>query len=244
MATAVVSSKTDSLPPLDKTRVPRHVAVIMDGNGRWAKKRGLPRLMGHRAGAQSVREIVKAAGEWGVKVLTLYAFSTENWARPAAEVSGLMKLLVHTLRREVKELDENNVRLRAIGRIDRLPKDVQKELQKTIDALDGNTGLLLNLALNYGGRQDIVDAVNALVGKGASSISEEDIAAHLTTAGLPDPDLLIRTSGECRISNFLLWQCAYTEFYITQDFWPEFRRPQLQRALLEYQARNRRFGGL
>jgi undecaprenyl diphosphate synthase len=244
MATAQASPKADPLSQLDRARVPPHVAVIMDGNGRWAKKRGLPRLLGHKAGADSVREIVKACGEWGVKVLTLYAFSTENWARPAAEVTGLMKLLVHTLRREVKELDGNNVRLRAIGRLGGLPKDVRKELDRTIDLLDDNTGLLLNLALNYGGRQDIVDAANALLAGGASSVTEEGLSAHLATAGLPDPDLLIRTSGEYRISNFLLWQCAYTEFYITPDFWPEFRRPQLLCALLEYQARHRRFGGL
>ena len=229
---------------LDPKRIPRHIAVIMDGNGRWAKKRSYPRLMGHKAGAESVRTAVKTCGELGVQVLTLYAFSTENWSRPAAEVKGLMTLLVHTLRREAKELDKNNVRLRTSGRVDMLPVPVQKELKKTIDFLSGNTGLVLNLALNYGGRQDVVDAVNALLMKGASAITEQDIDAHLSTAGLPDPDLLIRTSGEYRLSNFLLWQCAYTELHITPVLWPDFRREQMIQAVLDYQSRHRRFGGL
>jgi undecaprenyl diphosphate synthase len=232
------------LSQIDKTRLPRHIAVIMDGNGRWAKKRGLPRLLGHKAGTESVREAVKVCGELGVEALTLYAFSTENWSRPMDEVKGLMTLLIHTLRREVQDLDKSNVRLRTSGRVDKLPKDVQKELQKSIDALAGNTGLILNLALNYGGRQDIVDAANALLRAGKKEVTEEDLSAHLSTAGLPDPDLLIRTSGEMRISNFLLWQCAYAEFHITPILWPDFRRPQIYEAVLDYQSRHRRFGGL
>jgi undecaprenyl diphosphate synthase len=236
--------REDLLEKIDRSLVPRHIAVIMDGNGRWAKKRGLPRLLGHKAGADSVREAVKVCGELGVQVLTLYAFSTENWSRPKSEVKGLMALLVRTLRREADELNANNVRLRASGRLEALPADVRRELDRSIDRLSGNTGLILNLALNYGGRGDIVDAVNALLKAGAVSVTEEDIAAHLSTAGLPDPDLLIRTSGEYRISNFLLWQCAYAEFHITPVLWPDFRRQQLYQAVLDYQSRDRRFGGI
>jgi undecaprenyl diphosphate synthase len=238
-------TQTDALlRRIDRSRLPRHVAIIMDGNGRWAKRRRLPRLMGHRAGTESVREAVRACGELGIEALTLYAFSTENWLRPATEVKGLMSLLVRALRGEVKDLSRNNVRLRASGRIDQLPPGVRAELDRSIAALADNTGLVLNLALNYGGRQEIVDAVNALLSEGARSVDEASIASRLYTAGLPEPDLLIRTSGEYRLSNFLLWQCAYTEIHISPDFWPDFRRPHLYRALLDYQSRHRRFGGL
>ncbi|MBL0057701.1 MAG: di-trans,poly-cis-decaprenylcistransferase [Elusimicrobia bacterium] len=225
----------------DRSRLPRHVAVIMDGNGRWAKERGLPRLMGHRAGAESVREIVRVSGEWGIEALTLFAFSTENWSRSPQEVRGLMSLLVHTLRREVRELDRNGVQLRAIGRIEGLPASVQKELRRTIDALSGNRGVLLTLALNYGGRQEIVDAARAALAAG-ETISEESISRHLQTAPLLDPDLLIRTSGEYRLSNFLLWQSAYTELYVTPVYWPDFRKKQFSDAIADYQRRERRFG--
>ncbi len=226
---------------LDSSKMPRHVAIIMDGNGRWAKERGYPRLMGHRAGAESVREAVRLAGEWGIAALTLYAFSTENWSRSAAEVRGLMSLLAHTLRREAKELNKNGVQLRTIGRTDALPASVRKELKQTMDLLAGNRGVILTLALNYGGRQEIVDAVQSALAAG-EPISEETIARHLQTAPLPDPDLMIRTSGEFRLSNFLLWQAAYTEIHVTPTYWPDFRREQFLAALLDYQRRERRFG--
>lgn len=213
----------------------------MDGNGRWAKERGFPRLMGHRAGAESVREVVRLAGEWGIEALTLYAFSTENWSRSAQEVRGLMALLAHTLKRESRELNKNGVRLRTIGRTDALPASVQKELKQTMALLSKNQGVVLTLALNYGGRQEIVDAVQAAL-KAGEPISEESIARHLQTAPLPDPDLLIRTSGEFRLSNFLLWQAAYTEIYVTSTYWPDFRREQFRDALMDYQRRERRFG--
>ena len=227
---------------LDRSKLPRHVAIIMDGNGRWAKERGYPRLMGHRAGADSVRETVRLAGEWGIEALTLYAFSTENWSRSAQEVRGLMALLAHTLRRESRELNRNGVRLRTIGRTEALPASVRKELKQTIDLLSENSGVVLTLALNYGGRQEIVDAVQAVIKEG-ERISEESIARHLQTAPLPDPDLMIRTSGEFRLSNFLLWQSAYTEIHVTPTYWPDFRRDQFLAALLDYQRRERRFGG-
>lgn len=213
----------------------------MDGNGRWAKDRGYPRLMGHRAGAESVREVVRLAGEWGIEALTLYAFSTENWSRSAAEVRGLMTLLAHTLKRESRELNQNGVRLRTIGRTEALPLSVRQELKQTMDLLANNRGVILTLALNYGGRQEIVDAVRAALA-GGEPISEDSISRHLQTAPLPDPDLMIRTSGEYRLSNFLLWQAAYTEIHVTPTYWPDFRRKQFLEALLDYQRRNRRFG--
>ncbi len=216
----------------------------MDGNGRWANKKGLPRIYGHQAGARAVRSTVKAASELGVQTLTLFAFSTENWLRPQSEVRALMNLLRITLRREVNELDKNNVRLRCIGRIHKLPSSVQEELEHCIERTKSNSGLVLNLALNYGGRQDLVDAFNALLKEKVAVAEEQNISSHLSTAGLGDPDLLIRTSGEFRISNFLLWQIAYTELYVTPVLWPDFKRSHLQEAILEYQKRDRRFGGL
>ena len=228
--------------------IPRHIAIIMDGNGRWAKQRGLPRIAGHREGVNSVRDVVEACGELGNDVLTLYTFSTENWRRPIEEVSALMKLLLRTLRKEVDDLVRNNVRLMAVGDIHHLPVNAKEGILQGIEETRNNTGLILNLALNYGGREEIVTAVRSLanlVQQGAlhpEDINGEIIEKHLYTAELPDPDLLIRTSGELRISNFLLWQLAYTEIYITDILWPDFRRKDLYRAIEDYQKRERRFG--
>ena len=227
---------------LDPSRLPRHVAIIMDGNGRWAKARSLPRIAGHRAGVESVREAVRACGELGVEALTLYAFSTENWLRPKTEVRELMRLLCWALKGEVLELDRSNVRLRVSGRTSELSPQVRSELERSVDKLKGNTGLILNLALNYGGRQELVDAFNALLKEGVASVDEAAVSRSLYTAGLPDPDLVIRTSGELRVSNFLLWQLAYAELYVTPVLWPDFRRPDLMEALADYQRRERRFG--
>ena len=228
--------------------IPRHVAIIMDGNGRWAQQRKLPRIEGHRAGAESVRTIVRASGELGIEYLTLYAFSIENWNRPKMEVSALMHLLEFYLKQEIPELNKNNVRLAAIGRIHELPDGAQKQLAKSIDALSKNTGLTLVLSLSYGGRAEIVDAVRAIAREmkagrlDAADIDEKVIAQHLYTRAIPDPDLLIRTSGEMRVSNFLLWQISYAEIYVTETLWPEFRKPELVKALEDYGQRQRRFG--
>ncbi len=228
--------------------IPRHVAIIMDGNGRWAKQRGLPRIEGHRAGAESVREIVRVSGELGVEYLTLYAFSIENWNRPKAEVSALMHLLEFYLKQEIPELDKNNVRLAAIGRTHELPASAQRQLEGSIHALSKNTGLTLVLALSYGGRSEIVDAVRAIARelKGGrldvADIDEKVIGQHLYTRGIPDPDLLIRTSGEMRVSNFLLWQISYAEIYVTETLWPDFRKAEFVKALEEFSRRQRRFG--
>jgi undecaprenyl diphosphate synthase len=236
---------------LDPRRLPAHIAVIMDGNGRWAGKRFLPRVAGHKAGISPVRETVETCARLGLDALTLYAFSMENWKRPAAEVDTLWHLLRLYLRNELRTLAENNVRLGAIGRIEDLPGIVQKELAVTMRETEHNTGLRLNLAINYGGRVEILDAVNHLLAEAKAAgtlenlrVDEESLAAHLYTSGLPDPDLLIRTSGELRVSNFLLWQIAYTEIYVTETLWPDFRRADLLRAILDYQKRERRFGGL
>ena len=234
---------------LEGIKVPRHLAVIMDGNGRWAQARGWPRIKGHAEGANSVREVVRACRELGVEAVTLYSFSTENWRRPATEVAGLMKLLADYLRTERREILDNNIRLNAVGEIDRLPRFVRKPLEEMMKISNrGPTRMTLTLALSYGGRQEIVEAMQAIAKKVStgrmpiSAIDEETISSHLYTAGLPDPDLLIRTSGEMRISNFLLWQLAYAELYITETAWPEFRRPQLLEAFREYARRERRFG--
>ncbi|MDE2489997.1 MAG: di-trans,poly-cis-decaprenylcistransferase [Elusimicrobia bacterium] len=224
--------------------MPRHVAVIMDGNGRWAAARGLPRIAGHKAGVESVRRIVRAAGELGVEALTLYSFSTENWLRPAEEVGELMRLLSWALDKETLELDKNRVRLGAIGRLEALPAAVRDHLAKSIERLKGNAGLRLTLALNYGGRQEIVDAANKALAAGAKTLDEDALSRHLYTAGLPDLDLVIRTSGEMRLSNFLLWQAAYAELHVTPVLWPDFRKEHLQAALADYAGRDRRFGGL
>ncbi len=236
---------------IDPARVPHHIAIIMDGNGRWANRRSLPRIAGHRAGVSAVRETVETCTRMGVGALTLYAFSTENWKRPRGEVDMLWRLLRLYLRKELSELTRNNIRLRAIGRLDSLPLKVQDELQAVIRDTAHNSGMQLTLAINYSGRAEIVDAVNALIdearihGRLASlSVDEDRISSYLYTHMLPDPDLLIRTSGEMRISNFLLWQIAYAELYVTETLWPDFNRSELLKAVLEYQKRERRFGGL
>ena len=234
-------------PPPPPT-VPVHVAIIMDGNGRWARQRHLPRVEGHRQGAESVRAIVRAAGEAGIKYLTLYAFSVENWNRPKDEVDTLMKYLARYLKNEIGELNKHNVRLDAIGQIYRLPEAVQSQLEKTKLALSKNSGLTLTLALSYGGRTEIVEAVRAIATKvqegklEAAEINEQVIAQHLYTKNMPDPDLLIRTSGEMRVSNFLLWQISYAELVVTTTLWPDFRKAQLLEAVEEYSRRHRRFG--
>jgi undecaprenyl diphosphate synthase len=224
--------------------IPRHIAVIMDGNGRWARGRGLRRADGHREGVNSAREIVRACGELGVEILTLYTFSTENWRRPLSEIQALMELLIATISDEVPNLIQNNVRLSAIGRLDQLALPVRTALSHSIKSTAKCTGLNLNLALSYGGRQEIVDAVNAILRSGKDQINEDDFSHYLYTAKMGDPDLLIRTSGEMRISNFLLWQIAYTEIVVTDIFWPDFRKPQLLEAIEEYHRRQRRYGGV
>jgi len=231
-------------------KTPRHVAIIMDGNGRWARERGLPRIEGHRAGSDSAREIVTAAGEVGVQFLTLYAFSIENWRRPREETSALMRLLTKFLKDEIATLNKNNVRLEAIGRLSDLPEHSQKQLAETRRQTAKNTGLTLILALSYGGRTEIVDGVRKIateVREGRmfpEQINEDTIATSLYTSSFPDPDLLIRTSGEMRLSNFLLWQTSYTEIWITPTLWPDFRKPEFLKALEDYRKRQRRFGGV
>ncbi len=216
----------------------------MDGNGRWAAARGLPRVAGHKAGVDSVRAIVRAAGELGIEALTLYSFSTENWLRPAEEVGELMKLLSWALNKETLELDKSNVKLGAIGRLDAMPKAVLTELNSAIERLKNNTGLKLTLALNYGGRQEILDAANKALAAGSKTLDEAAIERNLYTKDLPELDLIIRTSGEMRISNFLLWQAAYAELFVTPVLWPDFRKEHLEAALADFQKRDRRFGGL
>ena len=231
----------------DRT-LPRHVAIIMDGNGRWAAARGMPRIKGHEAGAESVSEIVRDCRERGISALTLYSFSTENWKRPSGEVGALMGLLERYLAAEKREILDNGIRLNAIGQIDRLPAHVRLPLQLLMKDSARNDAMTLTLALSYGGRREIVDAVQAIAKKVRrrelvpEEIDETTIAAHLYTGNLPDPDLLIRTSGEMRISNFLLWQLAYTEIYVTDVLWPDFRKPQLREALEAYAKRERRYG--
>ena len=236
---------------LDPARLPAHVGIIMDGNGRWARRRSLPRAAGHRAGVGPVRMAVETCARLGIGSLTLYAFSAENWKRPRSEVETLWRLLHYYLGREVAHLMENNIRLRAIGRIHALPKEVRRELEQAVEATSGNTGLILNLAINYSGRAEIADAVNALIREARAAgtldslvVDEEAIASRLATAGQPDVDLLIRTSGEMRISNFLLWQIAYAELYVTPILWPDFDRAALLEAIAAYQKRDRRFGGI
>lgn len=236
---------------LDPARLPAHIAVIMDGNGRWARQRGLPRVAGHKAGIDPVRMIVETSAQLGIQALTLYAFSTENWKRPPAEVDTLWRLLRLYLQRELPRLQNNGIRLNAIGRWDALSPAVREDLEATIGLTSRNTGLRLNLAINYSGRTDLVDAVNRLLNRArlqgnlaALQVDEDSLAGELSTAGLPDPDLLIRTSGEMRISNFLLWQIAYAELYVTETLWPAFDRVHFLRALHDFQKRARRFGGV
>jgi undecaprenyl diphosphate synthase len=236
---------------IDPARLPAHIAIIMDGNGRWAQNRGLPRVAGHKAGVDPVRTTVESCARMGVRALTLYAFSIENWKRPRAEVETLWRLLRFYLHRELPLLQENKVRLQALGRIDALPDIVRADLLDCCRQTMRNKGLVLNLAINYGGRAELVDAVNRVLDRAridgtlpVLEVDERMIDSALYTAGLPDPDLLIRTSGEQRISNFLLWQIAYAELYVTETLWPDFRRSHLLRAIIDYQRRDRRFGGL
>ena len=233
-----------------RANLPQHVAIIMDGNGRWARERHLPRIEGHRAGAESARVIIRTAGELGIKYLTLSAFSVDNWNRPKDDVDALMKYLIHDLKSETPELNKNNVKLEVIGQIYRLPENVQEHLRKSMATLSKNNGLTLIMALSYGGRTEIVDAVRSIAAKARAreldpaDITEQVFAQHLYTRNWPDPDLLIRTSGEMRVSNFLLWQISYAELVITPTLWPDFRKPQFYGALEEYHRRHRRFGGL
>ncbi len=245
-----MSTPSPELSLQAKSLLPTHVAVIMDGNGRWAKQRSLPRVEGHRNGAESVRAVVRAAGEVGIKFLTLYAFSVENWSRPKDEVDTLMKYLARFLKNEIAELQKYNVRLEAIGQIYRLPEFVQEQLKKTTAALSKNNGLTLILALSYGGRTEIVEAVRSIASQvkegklDCAEINEQVISQHLYTKNYPDPDLLIRTSGEMRVSNFLLWQISYAELVVTHTLWPDFRKGQFFDALEEYTRRHRRFGAV
>ena len=236
---------------IDPDRLPSHIAIIMDGNGRWARRRNLPRVAGHKAGVEPVRIAVETCSRLGIQVLTLYAFSVENWKRPRAEVDTLWRLLRLYLRRELPEIMRNGIRFTCMGRLDGLPPQVRSELEAAVEATAHNTGMRLNVAINYSGRAELVDALNAILEDARLEgrlrdlhIDEQSIASRLYTAGLPDPDLLIRTSGEMRISNFLLWQIAYAELYVTDTLWPDFRRADLLHAILDYQKRDRRFGGL
>jgi undecaprenyl diphosphate synthase len=249
----VVPAGTDEellLRAIDFARLPRHVAVIMDGNGRWAQARSKTRVEGHRAGVQAVRETVETAARLGLEVLTLYAFSIENWKRPETEVTTLMGLLKHYLRSEMDTLLRNDIRFRVVGRPQELAPDIRDELARAVARTEGNHGLQFNIALNYGGRAEITDAVRRLVadsardGRDPATIDEATLASYLYTAGQPDPDLLIRTSGELRISNFLLWQIAYSEIWVTEVLWPDFRRRHLLQAVLDFQKRERRYGGI
>ena len=244
------SRDEDLLRAIAWDRLPRHIALIMDGNGRWAARRGLPRVAGHRAGVEAVRAAVDTSARLGIKALTLYAFSTENWKRPRAEIEALMRMLKRYLRLELDEIDRQHIRFQAIGRIDELEPSVRRELERAMKRTEGNAGMVLSVALNYGGRAEITDACRAAVhrlqleGRAPDEITEADIERELYTRGLPELDLLIRTSGEMRISNFLLWQVAYSEIYVTETLWPDFRRVHLLEAILDYQRRDRRFGGV
>jgi undecaprenyl diphosphate synthase len=227
-------------------QLPAHIAIIMDGNGRWAAQRHLPRVEGHRAGINSVRDVVETSARIGIDVLTLYAFSVENWKRPRAEINTLMMLLKRYIRLELGTLNENNIKFQVIGRPDELSADVQRELEIGIERTSGNTGMRFNIALNYGGRAEIVDAARRAIAAGVSAeaLDERRFGEFLYTAGQPDPDLLIRTSGEMRVSNFLLWQIAYSEIWVTETLWPDFRRRDLLEAIVAYQKRDRRYGGI
>ncbi len=245
----VTPEEASLLEKLDLTRLPRHVAVIMDGNGRWAQKRHLPRIAGHRSGTQSARTTIETCARLKIEALTLYAFSVENWRRPKTEIDFLMALLRDYLRKEMPLIQKNEIRMRFLGRMNELPAGVQKDVHDAMEKTAGNKGMVLCVALNYGGRAEIVDAINAILsernGPGTSDkITEEQLSRHLYTEGLPDPDLLIRTSGEMRVSNFLLWQIAYAEIFVTETLWPDFNRARLLEALLEFQKRERRYGGI
>jgi undecaprenyl diphosphate synthase len=240
--------KDQLMQQIDRERLPQHIAIIMDGNGRWAKERGKQRLFGHQSAIQSVREVSEASAEIGVKYLTLYAFSTENWNRPLAEVSGLMSLLATTIRNEVSTMNKNSIKLNAIGDLNSLPKSNYDQLMKAIADTSHNTRMTLTLALSYSGRWDLIQATRRMAQDAATGkiqpneVNDDMISSYLSTAGMPDPELLIRTSGEERISNFLLWQLAYSELYFTPKYWPDFRKADLYEAILNYQHRERRFG--
>jgi undecaprenyl diphosphate synthase len=227
-------------------KIPRHVAIIMDGNGRWAISRGLPRLAGHRAGTENLRRIIRASAEFGVKYLTIYAFSTENWGRPPEEVNGLMRILEDVIDRELTELHKEGVQLRHIGRLERLDPKIQEKVLHAIDLTKNNDRLVLNVAFNYGGRDEIVCAMQNIIKDGipADKVTAELVSQYLFTVGVPDPDLIIRTSGELRVSNFLIWQAAYSEWYITPTFWPDFNKEEYRRALETFAQRDRRYGGV
>jgi len=244
------SAESRMLADIDIDRVPAHIAVIMDGNGRWAKAQGKPRIFGHRAGSESVKAIIDTCARLGVKAVTLYAFSTENWKRPKAEISGLMTMLKRVIKREIDEVAENNIRFQTIGDLDALAPDVQAQIAFAKQRTGANTGMIMNVALNYGSRAEIVRAAKLAYqdierrNDVIDHLTEADIERNLYTDGLPEVDLLIRTSGELRISNFLLWQIAYSEIYVTPTLFPDFRRPQVFEAILEYQKRDRRYGGV
>ncbi len=237
-----MGAKNEKWPRLE--RIPQHVAIIMDGNGRWAQARGLPRLAGHRAGTENLRRIVEACANFGVKVLTVYAFSTENWARPADEVQGLMRLLGQYIRREVSNLDRNGVQVRHSGRLEGVSEHLKKDIKETIERTKHNSRIILNVAFNYGGRAEILDVVRHMLSDGTrpEDVTEELFERYLYTSGLPDPDLIIRTAGEQRLSNFLVWQGAYAEYYFSPVFWPDFDEAELYKALEEYSHRVRKFG--
>lgn len=232
---------------LDMDRIPKHIAIIMDGNGRWAKKRGLPRTMGHKAGAETIRRVLRECDDLGVKYLTLYAFSTENWKRPKEEVNAIMKLLVEFLRKEIRELHENNVKITTIGDLTRIPTYCQEEIAMAKDLTKNNTGTVMNVAFNYGGRDEIIRAIKKCLDDESltsNNLTEEKFEEYLDTASMPDPDIIIRPSGEQRISNYLLWQCAYSEFWYSNINWPDFTQEDLREAIFDYQNRDRRFGGV
>ena len=246
---ALTSEEAELLSKLDMEKLPRHIAVIMDGNGRWAQRKHLPRVAGHRQGTQTARTTIETCARLNIEALTLYAFSVENWRRPKTETDFLMQLLREYLRQEMPLIQRNNIRLRFLGRSSELPAAVQQDMRAAEEKTAKNGGMVLCLALNYGGRAEIVDACNALLaqqnGPGTPArITEEDLTQHLYTAGLPDPDLLVRSSGEMRVSNFLLWQIAYAEIFVTETLWPDFNRARLLEALVEFQKRERRYGGI
>jgi undecaprenyl diphosphate synthase len=246
---SVTTEEAELLAKLDLARLPRHVAVIMDGNGRWAQRKHLPRVAGHRVGTQTARSTIETCARLKIEALTLYAFSVENWRRPKAETDFLMQLLREYLRTEMPLIQRNNIRMRFLGRANELPVGVQQDMRNAEEKTAGNGGMVLCLALNYGGRAEIVDAANAILAErnaqgNPSAITEEDLSRRLYTSGLPDPDLLIRTSGEMRVSNFLLWQIAYAEIFVTETLWPDFNRARLLESFVEFQKRERRYGGI
>jgi undecaprenyl diphosphate synthase len=246
---AITAEEAFLLEKLNLGQLPKHLAVIMDGNGRWAQRRHLPRIAGHRKGTETARVTIETCSRLKIEALTLYAFSVENWRRPKAEIDFLMQLLREYLRQEIPLIQRNNIRMRFLGRSDELPAAVQRDTREAVEATAGNSGMVLCIALNYGGRAEIVDATNALMAERRAAgdsrkLTESELERHLYTAGLPDPDLLIRTSGEMRVSNFLLWQIAYAEIFVTETLWPDFNRPRLLEAFVDFQKRDRRYGGI